>query len=206
MGADPLLPLFPLEVVLFPDGPLPLHIFEPRYRQMIGKAIEQGSEFGVILVAKGKLSAAGCTAVVERVTKRYPDGRFDIDTKGVRRFRAVSLDESQPYLQASVEYFDDEPGPPVDAAAVERVRQLTRELTRLIRADPTPALDPDSPQASFRIAQALPLDLSFKQQLLASLSEAERLDALAKHLETLIERLQQTRRVQKLAGGNGRAH
>ena len=206
MGESRLLPLFPLEVVLFPGRSLPLHIFEPRYRSMVGQAAEQKSEFGVILVSQGKLASAGCTAVVERVTERYDDGRFNVETRGVRRFRPLSLDDSQPHLQAEVAFFDDQPGPAPDAALLERVNGLASELARLARVAPPDAPDPKLAQPSFQVAHALPLELSFKQKLLASLSEAERLAELSEYLLEQIERLKRTRRVQRLAGTNGKAH
>jgi len=189
---------------LFPGRSLPLHIFEPRYRAMIGQAVEHKSEFGVILVSQSKLASAGCTAVVERVIERFDDGRFNVETRGVRRFRPLSLDDSQPYLQAAVEFFDDQPGPAPDAALLERVNGLAGELARLVRVE-APAADPKQAQPSFQIADALPLELLFKQKLLASLSESERLVELSQYLPEQIERLKNTRRVQKLAGTNGKA-
>ena len=80
-GENPL-PLFPLEVVLFPGTQLPLHIFEERYRLMIGDAVDRHSEFGVILQSGGKLASIGCAVIVERVTHRYDDGRFDVEARG----------------------------------------------------------------------------------------------------------------------------
>ena len=73
-----LLPLFPLEVVLFPRTQFPLHIFEDRYKEMIGDAVRDNSEFGIVLTAEKGIVSTGCTAVVEEVTQRYPDGRLDI--------------------------------------------------------------------------------------------------------------------------------
>ena len=91
MITDALLPLFPLEVVLFPGTKLPLHIFEPRYRLMIGEAIDGHSQFGIILARETKLARFGCAAMVERVTKRHNDGRFDIDMRAWQRFQALEL-------------------------------------------------------------------------------------------------------------------
>jgi Lon protease-like protein len=77
-----LLPLFPLAVVLLPRNTLPLHIFEERYKEMIGLVIETGEEFGVVLAAKEGIARVGCTASIEQVLQRYPDGRLDIITLG----------------------------------------------------------------------------------------------------------------------------
>jgi Lon protease-like protein len=202
MAAAKLLPLFPLEVVLFPGAALPLHIFEPRYRLMVGEAIEKKSEFGVILARDGEIADAGCTARIKKVTRRYEDGRFDIETIGRRRFLPGALDQSLPYLQASVEYFDDEErgaaDPPDLRPVLELARQVAAEAGVVI-----PEIGPADGQPSFLIAAALPLDLPLKQTLLRMRSEAARLRELASHLSELQRRIDKTRQAQRLAGTNG---
>ena len=201
-GEDPL-PLFPLEVVLFPGTQLPLHIFEERYRLMIGEAVDRHSEFGVILQTGGKLASIGCTAIVERVTHRYDDGRFDVEARGRQRFTTVSLDETLPYLQARVEYFKDTSQAPANPQRLQHALDLTNEVAELLQLEPIKA-ETSVPQPSFHLAHALPLELSFKQRLLARKTEAERLSDLAEYLPKVIERLQLTQRVRRQAGTNGR--
>ena len=92
-----LLPLFPLRVVVFPRTPLPLHIFEERYKEMVGEAIREKSEFGIVLAKDDGIVNAGCTVVVKEVLKTYPDGRMDILTRGVRRFEILGLNEDKAY-------------------------------------------------------------------------------------------------------------
>ena len=106
--SDRFLPLFPLAVVLLPRNLLPLHIFEDRYKEMIGAAIDSGTEFGVVRAAKDGVARVGCTASIERVLQRYDDGRLDILTVGRRRFIIQSLDQEKDYLRAEVDYFDDD--------------------------------------------------------------------------------------------------
>jgi Lon protease-like protein len=203
MGEAQVLPLFPLPAVLFPGAPLPLHIFEERYRLMVGEAARDHSEFGVILVEDGKLSAAGCTAVVESVVRKYEDGRFDVATTGRRRYRTLALDQTKAYLRASVEFFEDEEAPPLDTAQLKQVARLGRRITQLLQAS-WPKLD-ETPQPSFVIANHLPLELAFKQRLLEQRSEHGRLAALAVHLEELRGRLEAIQRTQRVAGTNGQA-
>src|SRR6267154_5505313 len=90
-----LLPLFPLQLVVFPGSAIPLHIFEERYRKMVGEAEAAGTEFGIVLAKDGGIVNAGCTVVVESVLKRYPDGRFDVLTRGQRRFVISALDQEK---------------------------------------------------------------------------------------------------------------
>ena len=203
MAGEGLLPLFPLEVVLFPGTQLPLHIFEERYRLMIGEAIDRHSEFGVILQTGGKLESIGCTAMVERVTQRHDDGRFDVETRGRQRFKTVSLDESLPYLQARVEYFKDTSQAPADPESLQLALDLTNHVAEMLQIEPLKA-DVSVPQPSFHLAHVLPLEVSFKQSLLARKSEAERLADLAEYLPKVIERLELAQRVRRQAGTNGR--
>ena len=112
--AEVLLPLFPLEVVLLPEAPLPLHIFEDRYKRMIGECLEaqsQGSdrkEFGVVLAREAEMQKVGCSARILEVTRRYDDGRLDILTAGTRRFEVLYTRDEKPYLEGGVVFFDDE--------------------------------------------------------------------------------------------------
>ena len=96
---DELLPLFPLQVVLFPRTALPLHIFEERYKEMIGDVLRGHTEFGVVLAGEKGIVNTGCTATVEKVLKNYPDGRMDLLTVGRRRFEIILLNDEKPYLR-----------------------------------------------------------------------------------------------------------
>ena len=201
-GEDPL-PLFPLEVVLFPGTQLPLHVFEERYRLMIGEAVDRHSEFGVILQTGGKLASMGCVAIVERVTHRYDDGRFDVEARGRQRLKTVSMDESLPYLQARVEYVKDSSPAPANPERLQQALDLANQVAELLQIEPLKA-ETSVPQPSFHLAHALPLELSFKQSLLARKSEAERLADLTQYLPKVIERLELAQRVRRRAGTNGR--
>ena len=109
------IPLFPLNVVLLPGAPLPLHIFEPRYRQMVKDCLEEKSEFGMLLAMPKGVARVGCTAEIVEVVKRYPDGRMDILTVGRAPFRVVELFEENPLLEGHVDYLEDREIPPIQA-------------------------------------------------------------------------------------------
>jgi Lon protease-like protein len=106
---ETLLPLFPLEVVLLPANILPLHIFEDRYKEMIGEAIQNKTEFGIVQAGEKGILNLGCTASILEVSTQYPDGRLDIVCQGRRRFEILYLDEEKSYLRGSVSFFDDDP-------------------------------------------------------------------------------------------------
>src|SRR5580704_619265 len=102
-----LLPLFPLQVVLLPGSELPLHIFEDRYKEMIGEVIRARQEFGVVLASEKGIANTGCTATIDKVLRHYEDGRMDIVTRGRRRFEIVQLNDERHFLRGEVEFFDD---------------------------------------------------------------------------------------------------
>ena len=197
-----LLPLFPLQVVVFPRTPLPLHIFEDRYKDMVGEAIRAHSEFGVVLSKDDGIVNAGCTVRVEEVTKRYDDGRMDVLTRGCRRFEVVGLNEEKAYLQGEVEFFDDdEPGP---AALELQEKALVQYRDLLAAGEFQQAADPvvTDPQLSFQLAQAIE-DLDFLHLLLRNRSESDRLKRLASYLANQVPKLRHTAKVKKLAPLNG---
>ena len=127
-----LIPLFPLDVVLFPGVPLPLHIFEPRYKEMIGECLAQNRTFGVVRALEQGLAEVGCTAEIVTVVKKYADGRLDLVTEGRQRFELLSVNQDRSYLQGEVLMIEDEPGSPslVDTA---RAIQLHAQLIAAIR-------------------------------------------------------------------------
>jgi Lon protease-like protein len=206
-----LLPLFPLEVVLLPEEPLPLHIFEDRYTTMIGECLEAKAagkgqqEFGVVLLKGQAVSSVGCTARIVNLTRQYEDGRIDILTVGKRRFEILLTNEERPYLRGAVDYFEDEgPDAPSDAAAevaIERFREAMRKLRHA--AEMPIHLPRPYRYLSFRLAAALPLDLEFKQRLLTLRNELERLTLVQRALQILLNQLEHVQESQKKAGGNG---
>ena len=197
-----LLPLFPLHVVVFPRTSLPLHIFEERYKEMVGGAIRDNSEFGIVLAKEDGIVNAGCTVTVEKLLQMYPDGRMDVLTRGQRRFEIVSLNEEKDYLQAEVNFFDDEdtvdPAPELRNQAVSNYQTLMR----LPGAHPGPDPDLADRQLSFQLAHQLP-DLDFLSSLLRHRSETERLKQLNQYLALYIPRQRTVERMKALAPTNG---
>jgi len=179
-----LLPIFPLELVLLPGVPLPLHIFEPRYKEMIAECLEQKKPFGVVRASSDGVAEIGCTAEIMSVTKKYDDGRMDILTRGVERFEVIEVNEDRSFLQAEISVVEDEPGKPAAQMVTQAVR-LHAEIAKLAGAEPS-GPDEHAGNLSFLLAGSLPLDLDFKQNLLSTLSEAKRLEAVVGYLEAIL--------------------
>ena len=198
-----LLPLFPLEVVLFPRTQFQLHIFEDRYKEMIGNAVRDNSEFGIVLTEEQGIVSTGCTAVVEKVTRRYPDGRLDIVARGVRRFEIVNIDANKSYLRGSVDYFNDEETNTASQDIKKQAIEGYKALREFLQHEPPPEPEWNDPQLSFQLAQAIP-DLEFRQRLLATRSEAQRIRLLADFLPEHLQRQQHIHHVKGVAPHNGR--
>lgn len=198
-----LLPLFPLNVVLFPRTSLPLHIFEDRYKEMISDTLEEHTEFGVVLAREQGIVNVGCTATVETVYKRYSDGRMDIGTVGRRRFELLLLNEEKSYLRGPVQFFDDAEEDPAPLPLKQKAFDAFEALRSLEQSGP--ALKPDlgDPQLSFQLAQIV-ADLDFRQTLLGLRSENERLRRIVDFLEEFIPRQRYVGRMKSVAPSNGK--
>jgi Lon protease-like protein len=197
-----LLPLFPLQVVLFPGGHLPLHIFEDRYKEMMAEVLRDRLEFGVVLASEKGIVNAGCTATVDRVLRQYPDGRMDLLTLGRRRFEILLLNEERSFLRGAVEFFDDEENRPPSDDTRKRAIEGYNQLQALESNQPLDAFTASDPQLSFRLAQPVP-DLPFRQLLLATRSEAERIRQLAEFFPPYLVRQKRIQHVKDVAPRNG---
>jgi len=204
-----LLPLFPLKVVLFPRMELPLHIFEERYKQMIGESMARRSEFGIVLSQEEGLARAGCAATVAGLIKKYDDGRLDIIVRGARRFEILQLNQELACLRGEPAFFEDEPGEEIlgsDPRRAESLRLYEEVVQFMPSRDHDPAIKPpqqSDPQLSFQLIAPLPVDLGFRQALLEMRSESRRLDEVIAHLGKLKAFLSRQVQARAKAGSNG---
>ena len=189
------IPLFPLQAVLFPGASLPLHVFEARYREMVGRCLEHQEPFGVCLILEGE--EVGGPALPHRVgteaaiiaSRRYADGRYDIVVEGRRRFEVLRLDSSRPYLRAEVRFLD-EPDGEGDPGLADAVAKLfegvleSLELSGQAVADET-WKDVDMRSLAYKIAAVLPVEEDVKQELLEMPDATSRLRAVAEVLMRL---------------------
>jgi len=200
-----LLPLFPLDLVLFPGTTLPLHIFEPRYKEMISECLDRKTSFGVVRAKEEGVAEIGCTAEIITVAKKYPDGRIDVVTEGRERFEVMQVNQERSFLQAEVLYLQDEPVQPT-AEEIARARTLQNEILQLSGSNPESRSTVKEAQLSFNLVGSLPLDLDFKQTLLGMKSESERLQAAISYFEAILPNLRRTVQIRQRAGGNGHVH
>jgi Lon protease-like protein len=199
----PLIPIFPLELVLFPGAPLPLHIFEPRYKEMINECLLKDQPFGMVRAKENALAAIGCSAGILNVLKKYEDGRLDIAAEGERRFEIIQVNQERSFLQAEVSYFEDEPSLPSNSA-VDTVVELHEQLFAVLGQSVDIARDTEP--LSFHLANELPVDLDFKQALLEMKSEADRIETLTEYYRATIPKVEKTLQARQRASGNGYVH
>ena len=196
-----LLPLFPLQTVLLPRAPLPLHIFEDQYKEMVRDVILADGEFGVVLAREGGLLNTGCTARIDRILQQFEDGRLDLIAVGQQRFRIVSIDSERSYLRAEVEEMEDDDFAPVPESKRSEALLLHAQCT-LADGDDTETPGPDEPLLSFVLGAISP-DLEFRQSLLGMRSEARRIELVAAHLAQLVRRREVEQAMRNTARTNG---
>ncbi len=169
---------------------------------MVGDAIRDTSEFGVVLAKDEGIVNAGCTVVVEKVLEMYPDGRMDILTRGKRRFEILSLNEEKEYLQGEVSFFDDDDFSTPSAELRDQAVGQYQQFCALAAAKEEAKPNMEDPQLSFQLAQAVP-DLDFQSGLLRQRSETRRLQQLSRFLEEYVPRQRTIERMKDLAPTNG---
>jgi Lon protease-like protein len=202
---DAVLPLFPLGLVLFPRTSLPLHIFEERYKLMMNECLENGREFGVVLTVEKGIASVGCSARIDRVAKTYDDGRMDIETTGYRRFEIASLDEHQPYLSGEVSYFDDDFDlSPTPDSLIHKAIAGYYAIRALKSGEDLPDPNLNDHQISFQLAQAI-TDVHFRQTLLMSRTESDRIKRLAEYFPLTAARERRKEHFRTLVPRNGHA-
>ncbi|MBX2989723.1 MAG: LON peptidase substrate-binding domain-containing protein [Bacteroidetes bacterium] len=200
-----LLPLFPLQVVLFPDSLLPLHIFEERYKQLINECWDERREFGINLVQHSEMAKVGCTAEVREVVKKYNDGKMDILVRGSRRYLLANLVmSSSQYSVGRINVLKDQHEVPDTALAMDTIR-LHNELVRIVYRDDAFTIEWDerNPILSFRIAQKAGMELAHRQEVLEQNSENQRLALLHKYFVEVIPRLERLGEVERIIKSDG---
>ena len=197
------IPLFPLNVVFMPGTPLPLHIFEERYKQMVNECLDSETEFGMVLADDSGTRRVGCTARIVELVQRYEDGRLVILVEGSRRFKLNSIMTGKPYYVGEVEYLEDGPEEDVTSLAEECVALLERVVAAATQGTVDIEIEPPYRNLSFAIAGRIEFDLETRQQILELRTEKERLVKVKELLTEAAEKLERDRKIREKAEKNG---
>jgi Lon protease-like protein len=195
--------LFPLNLVLLPGEQAPLHVFEPRYKELIGECLEENEEFGLVLADEDGIREIGTRAGVIEVLERFDDGRLNVVVEGRDRFRVVDLTEGRSFATAEVVEIDDAVG---EDPSDEEVEQCLAAYDRVVKAAEAELedLDFDADSIAFQIAARVDFGPEIKQGLLELQSERERVLRLAPMLNQAADAVRRDREIRERASGNGR--
>jgi Lon protease-like protein len=224
MDATRIIPIFPLSVVQFPSAITPLHIFEPRYRKMLKDVMETDKTFGIVyrpssgdegeaMIESDRLplGSVGCTVEVA-IIQELPDGRSNILCVGGQRYRLLNYVEGEPYLQAEVEFFEDEPTFDDLTEESERAKRAFRRLLAANRRikeevetddDESPELPSDPQSLSFIVTAYLDIEASEKQEMLEMTETGERLQQVCALIEKLADEYEKRAIIHHISKNNG---
>jgi Lon protease-like protein len=206
-SSERVLGLFPLGLVLLPGELVPLHIFEERYKRLIGVSRATGEEFGIVLRHEDNVAEYGCTAEVASVLEEFDDGRLNIVVRGRERFRLHELVDPQDeddYLRALVTPLEDDV-PLAPAGMLRKAESLYGRLLELADVEAEAGAG-EGAEDSFRMAGTVDFGLTVKQRLLESRSEAERLEQLIELMGALVPRLELRKEREEAIRGNGKGY
>ena len=197
------LPIFELPLVLLPGEQVPLHIFEERYKRMVGRALDEGEPFGIVLRDDDGARSIGCTARVDDVLERFEDGRMNIVVSGEAPFKVLDRFEAPEYPAGEVEVIaeDGEPGGDEDSAAA--AREAFAELAERATGE-RPEDEQLSDASAYAIAARIELPAETKQELLETRDEDKRMELLASALKAVEEALERAEVAAEHARSNGK--
>jgi Lon protease-like protein len=198
--------LFPLAIVLLPTERIPLHIFEPRYKELIGECLAEDGEFGLLLTDDDGLRDIGTRAGVVNVLERFDDGRLNIVVEGRERFRLLTLTTGRSFQTGEVEAVDDEDNGDAGEATPEEAQRALDLFRRLAREAEADVDEPDlgSPLLSFELAARVDFGPQLKQELLELRSERARLRRVVELIERVLHAMALEHEVGERAAGNGK--
>ena len=195
-------PLFPLGIVTLPSEYVPLHIFEERYKAMIGDCLERETEFGIVWMTDDELKEIGCAVAIDRVLERMDDGRLNILCRGTRAFRIVERHGELPYPAGTIEWLDDVDSP-VSASAAAGARE---SYAALLREAADRVVDPEelAEMTAYEMASTVDFGLDAKQGLLELRSETARMKLVERLFRAAAKRLDYVEKAEARAKSNGK--
>jgi Lon protease-like protein len=197
------MPIFELPIVLLPGERIPLHIFEERYKRMVGRSIEEGEPFGIVLRDDDGARSIGCTAQIDDVLERFEDGRMNIVVSGGEPFRVLDRFEAPDYPAGEVELMTDEALPAIDEDSATKAREAFAELAERATGE-RPEPEELEGASAYAIAARIELPPETKQTLLELRDEDERMELLANALGAVEKALELAEESAERASGNGK--
>jgi len=195
-------PLFPLGMVLLPSEVVPLHVFEERYKQMIGECLEEEREFGIVWVSEDGLKEVGCTAEITQLFERMEDGRMNILAQGAAPFRLLRKIDDMPYPAGDVELLEDD-DEDLDTDLADSARERYADLVDRA-TDDRPSAEDLAGLDAYAMAATVDFPLQAKQSLLELRSEAERMQAVSELFAATMKQLDFMERASERARSNGK--
>jgi len=194
--------LFPINLVLVPGEQAPLHIFEPRYRELIAECVDFGADFGLVLEDDEGMRDVGVRCAVVEVIDRFPDGRLNVVVEARERIQLVGLTEGRSFRTGEVEDVPDETDNPTE----DEMEECLAAYARVVAAAEAELddLDLDADSIAYQIASRIDFGTEVKQGLLEIRSERERVVHLAPMLNQAAEAVEREAEIRRRASGNGR--
>ena len=210
MPAEIEIPLFPLNVVLFPHSKIPLYIFEERYKEMIGNCINNGTAFGINFFSEKNIHITGCSALVEEVTERKENGEMNIIVKGVQRYKIISYELSiAGYYSGIIEYLDDAIEG-FDKIKMEKAVKIYNDLVEIVYKGSVKKIElgdlkwnDGKRSVTFTMAEKSGLSLVERQRMLELDSEEMRLDFILKYFSEVIPKIKEADKLSNIIKSDG---
>lgn len=204
------IPLFPLNVVMFPHSKIPLNIFEERYKKMIGECISGGTVFGINFFSEKNIHLTGCSAEVSEVTDRLENGGMNIIVKGVQRYKIINYELSlSGYYTGNIEYLDDDTGD-FDKVKMVKAVKVYNDLVEIVYKGSVKKIDlsdvrwfEGNRSVAFSMAEKSGLSLAERQSLLETDKEEERLDFMLKYFESIMPKIKEADKVSNIIKSDG---
>lgn len=204
------IPLFPLNVVLFPYSKLPLYIFEERYRKMINESIDKETVFGINFFADRKIHTTGCSAMVYEVVSKLESGEMNIIIKGVQRYRVITYKLSPGGFYVGNIEFIEENNLDYDKVKMEKCAKIYNDLIELVYKGTVKKIDLNDMKwhdgkrsVAYSIAEKCGLSLSERQNLLETDIEDKRLDFILKYFDVVIPKIKEADRISNIIKSDG---
>ena len=210
MSGEIEIPLFPLNVVLFPESKIPLYIFEERYKKMIGECLSNSSVFGINLFTDKNIHITGCSAKVDEVTEHLENGEMNIIVRGVQRYKIISYELSVAgYYTGIIEYTDEESGE-YDKVKMEKAVKIYNDLVELVYKGSVKRIDLNDVKwhkgnrtVTFTMAEKSGLSLIERQKILEMDNENMRLDFMLKYFSEVIPKVTEADKISNIIKSDG---